>query len=308
MKLPITQETIAEQIGRPMKSPVLVSNLSNLGIDQAAFLKYFKPLSAELTWDEYDPRRLRIELLKEFFPQDKDELDALFSLYFTGKISEKSLLHWIVKLNPEQHKKYKAIKPWRRRSISQFLLTNDKNTITVEREKVQQFEQNLDSTDFRSLPRVFAEAPKSHVENELFTSFLKAMFEQTQKITAKKLKKIRMVVHFMSVKSTQENPGDNSPEGAHEDGADFIVSALVINRINVTGAETQIIEQFEDKSRETILKYTLQEGEFVFQADTGEEKIYGNDLWHHVTPFYVDDMEKGESWRDIIGLDILIVE
>ena len=111
----------------------------------------------------------------------------------------------------------------------------------------------------------------------------------------------------MSVKSTLENPGDNSPEGAHEDGADFIVSALVINRINVEGAESQIIEELPNGKKEVIYKRILQPGEFAFQADTGEEKTYGNDLWHHVTPFYVVDKSKRDGWRDIIGFDINVV-
>ena len=95
-------------------------------------------------------------------------------------------------------------------------------------------------------------------------------------------------------------------EGAHEDGADFIVSALVVNRINVNGGESQILEMLADGKKEIVFKRTLAPGEFVFQADTGEELIYGNDLWHHVTPFHIADESKGEAWRDIIGFDLIV--
>ena len=110
----------------------------------------------------------------------------------------------------------------------------------------------------------------------------------------------------MSVKATVAQPGDNSPEGAHEDGVDYIVSALVINRHNLKGGQSQIIEQLPTGKKEIIYRRTLRPGEFVFQADTRDELIYGTDLWHHVTPFTMAKPEKGEGWRDIIGLDIMV--
>lgn len=175
------------------------------------------------------------------------------------------------------------------------------------RQPVESFTQQVEEDDVRSWPRVFSEAPKHHVETPLLRSFLLAIAHKVQQFTPDRIKEIQFVVHFMSVKATIQTAGDNSPEGAHEDGADFIVSALVINRKNLKGGESQIIEKFEDGTKEIICKRILQPGEFVFQADTGEEKIYGNDLWHHVSPFYVADETKPEGWRDIIGFDINVV-
>ncbi len=116
-----------------------------------------------------------------------------------------------------------------------------------------------------------------------------------------------MTAHFMSVKAQPGIPGDNAPEGSHEDGADFIISALVVNRINITGGMSRVIEKLPSGEKEVIFEHTLQPGQFLFQADTGEEKHYGNDLWHDITPFFTAD-ENSESWRDIIGLDITILE
>ena len=96
---------------------------------------------------------------------------------------------------------------------------------------------------------------------------------------------------------------ENSPEGIHEDGAAYIVSALVIRRENVTGGASQIFERLPDGRQELLLERTLAPGEFVFQADTGEERTFGNDLWHHVTP--VRATAPGQpGFRDIVGLDI----
>ena len=63
----------------------------------------------------------------------------------------------------------------------------------------------------------------------------------------------------------------------------------------------------ETGEKDIIFRHTLQPGEFIFQADTRDEHVFGTDLWHHVTPFRVTDKSKGEGWRDIIGLDINVV-
>ncbi len=140
----------------------------------------------------------------------------------------------------------------------------------------------------------------------MFQSLLKGVFSLVQK-TRPNLQKINATAHFMSVKAVAAKAGDNSPEGAHEDGADYIVSALVINRKNIIGGETQIIEQLADGKKEIICRHTLQPGQFVFQADSRDELTYGTDLWHHVTPFRLADKSQSEGWRDIIGFDINVV-
>ena len=96
-------------------------------------------------------------------------------------------------------------------------------------------------------------------------------------------------------------PGENAPEGVHEDGAQYIMSALVIDRKNITGGATQIFEK-KRKTQQLLFQKELSPGEFSFQADTGEEKTFGNDLWHFVTPIHAID--NGKATRDIIGFDI----
>lgn len=304
-KFPITQVQVSNKIGRSIKSPILVSDLRTMGISPKLFLDKFSPLFAELPWDFYDSRRLKLEFLKNKFPTDIENINALFADYFTGKIKLDQFNKWIDQLDKNDTAAFEKIKPWRRRSVAQFVLSKKQPRFFITRQPVPPFTQNFEESDFRSLPRVFAEAPEHHVENHLFSTFLISIYKEVLKLRPDC--KVNVTVHFMSVKSTDTNPGNNSPEGAHEDGVDFIVSALVINRINVIGGETQILEKLEDGSKEIVFRHILQPGEFAFQADTGEELIYGNDLWHHVTPFSVEDISKEEGWRDIIGLDISIV-
>ena len=306
LPLPISEADISLQIGRTIKSPIWIASLADLAMDQTNFLDHFSGFFEELAWDPYDPRRLRIEFLKEAFPADHSKIDQLFKAYYTGEIKLTAFQAWIDQLTDRQQQDFDQIKPWRRRSVAQFMIQEEKETIRVTRTPIKQFTQGVDSNDVRSWPRVFDESPAKHVENEPFELLLQNIFKLTQKVYPN-IQKIKAVAHFMSVQATKKTPGNNSPEGAHEDGSDFIISALVINRINIGGGKSQIIEKLADGTKEVIYAHTLQPGEFVFQADTGEEKIYGNDLWHHITPFHIEDDQLGEAWRDIIGFDIDIV-
>ncbi|MFK8102868.1 MAG: 2OG-Fe dioxygenase family protein [Saprospiraceae bacterium] len=307
LTFPITEKDISQLVGRSIHAPILVGDLTSLGLDQAEFLNFFSPVFQTLPWDPYDARRLRIEFLENTFPAAQKEIRSFFKAYYQGEISLTALEPWVQQLTPSQAADFAQIQPWRRRSVAGFYLSEKDGNITIERTPVEQFSQQVADEDFRSWPRIFAEADTAYVEQVLFSDLLRAVFEVV-KARRPNLYKIHLTSHFMSVRATEKAPGDNSPEGAHEDGADFIVSALVINRFNVAGGESQILEKLKDGQKEIIFKQTLAPGEFIFQADTGEEIIYGNDLWHHVTPFHLADSQRAEGWRDIIGFDIVLVE
>jgi len=307
LHFPVDETTISQLLGRSVHSPIRVSSLQHLGIDQEKFLETFVPFFHELQWDPYDVRRLQVKFLKSHFKEEEKTIQALFKSYYLGQIELDRFSPWIERLSPEQSLDFKKILPWRRRSVAQFLIQSTKQGIEITREPVEQFAQEVAGDDYRSLPRVFAEAPAEHVENDLFYQWMRQVFLLTQKVRPE-AKAVRMVAHFMGVKALPSKPGDNSPEGAHEDGADYIVSALVIRRENLIGGESQIIEQLDNGSKEIIFQHQLQEGEFIFQGDSRDEIIHGTDLWHHVTPFSIDDLRAGEGWRDIIGFDINIAE
>lgn len=308
-KLPATEKTISKKIGRKIKSPILVSDLNDLGLDAKTFIQFFSPLFAELNWDPYDVRRLQGELLMKTFPKDKSLIEKRLPDYYVGKKDKRTYQKWINQLSKNKRKQFDAIQPWRRRSVCKFILTELKKGIKIKRVPVPQFAQEVSGEDLRSLPRVFDESPAHHVENELFYDLMKKVFKVVKTKRAnigKKVKRVSFTAHFMSVKATSDKAGDNSPEGAHEDGVDYIISALVINRFNLKGGQSQILELLPNQKKEIIFRHTLRPGQFVFQADTRDEIVYGTDLWHHVTPFYLSKKEKGEGWRDIIGFDIMV--
>jgi hypothetical protein len=88
----------------------------------------------------------------------------------------------------------------------------------------------------------------------------------------------------------------NAPEGIHQDGSDYIVSALVIERRGVVGGESIVLGP--DKRTE-YLRHTLQEGQGIFQADVGSP------LWHWATPVRPAAPSSGEeAVRNILGYDV----
>ena len=90
----------------------------------------------------------------------------------------------------------------------------------------------------------------------------------------------------------------NSLEGIHQDGADYIVSACVLNRFNIKGGVSSIYNINKDKIYETKLK----KYDFIFQDDKS--------LFHYVTPveYYESDGFERYGFRDILGIDIKIEE
>ena len=84
----------------------------------------------------------------------------------------------------------------------------------------------------------------------------------------------------------------NSPEGIHQDGADYIISALVMNYQNIKGGESIIY----DENKEEIFRKTLKNNQGIFQED--------KKLWHYVTP--IECSSNFIGFRDIIGIDIKI--
>lgn len=302
--LPITEKDISKWTNYPVYAPIYCASLKELDINTTDFIDFYKTCFKTMPWDYYDVKRKQWEAIPANL---KDDKQAIFKKYYTKPdfSFEKFVEHF--ELDEATKKSLHQILPWRRRSVCNFEIYFN-NEIEIKRIATENFKQQLEATDIRALPRVFEETNSYLVENNLFFELLKKIAIHAQNVTPHvEIKQLKISAHFMSVKARKAIPGNNSPEGAHEDGSDFIVSALVINRKNIEGAKSQVIEKMPNGEMATIFEHILQPGEFLFQADTGEEKHYGNDLWHYVTPFHIQN-ENEEAWRDIIGLDIAIVQ
>ncbi len=300
----ITEKDIFKKTGHNIKSPIRMGNVNDLGIKTKAFLDFFAPFFEELHDDVYMVRGKQIAFLKTIFTSETEAIEKWHQPYFEGKESINVLSPWIQRLNPGQEKEFEHLSfITRQRNISSFLVEIWDDTYFVERTGQTGFKQNVG--DFRGWRRVFAQASSKMVENELFTELIKQIAGLVRGIHPK-VRKLQITSHFMRTLSQELIKGENSPEGVHEDGAQYIMSALVINRQNIKGAESQIYEKVDSRPNQLIYSCELQPGEFLFQADTGEEFTFGNDLWHYVTPIQPEDISK-LGIRDIIGFDIDII-
>ncbi|MBE7689916.1 2OG-Fe dioxygenase family protein [Tenacibaculum piscium] len=304
----ITEKEISEQLKRTIKAPIRIGSLTDLAINKADFIASFKPFfDTDLMDDVYLVKNNQMAFLKSIFIKDIASLEKIHQDYFEGKLPESVLNPWIDKLSENQKKEFLILsKITRQRNISSFTVEKSvekqRDNLDVKRIEAKSFKQDV--SDFRVWKRVFKQASKASVENELFKALLKEVFLLISEIHPT-TQKVKVTSHFMRTISDVQIKGENSPEGVHEDGAKYIVSALVINRTNILGGETQIFEAISEK-KDLIFNTVLEEGEFAFQADTGEEKEFGTDLWHYVTPIQpINLAEKGV--RDIIGFDIEIV-
>ncbi|WP_378178315.1 2OG-Fe dioxygenase family protein [Aquimarina sp. SS2-1] len=301
----ITEKDISKDVGRTIKSPIRVGDVADLGMDVKSFLHFFQPFFEELQDDIYLVRGKQIAFLKETFPEDARSLEKLHKPYFEGTRSIDALAFWIQQLDDNQQQEFDQLSMiTRQRNISSFLIEIWDNQYFVERIIQQGFEQDVD--DFRVWKRVFKQATREAVENDLFFGLLKKMADLVKKLHPE-VRKIQITSHFMRTISKEKIKGENAPEGVHEDGAQYIMSALVVNRQNIKGAESHIYEKTTSDTNELIYKKVLQPGEFIFQADTGEEFTFGNDLWHYVTPIEPEDISK-PGIRDIIGFDMDILD
>lgn len=298
----ITEKDISKRINRTIKSPIRIGSLEDLDLDKEIFLSAFKPFFNELEDDAYLTRENQVKFLKKRFTEDQNAIEEVHKLYFEKKVGIEVLRPWLEKLNTTEKEQFKTISViTRQRNISSFTIKKEGKDIHVERTYPAVFNQEV--SDFRSWERVFKQAEKRMVENEQFYSLLKAVFNLIKTIHPE-VSKLKVTSHFMRTITQGEIKGENSPEGVHEDGAPYIVSALVVNRENIVGGETQIFEKIDHRN-DLIFNEALTPGKFAFQADTGEEKTFGNDLWHYVTPINPkNSTEKGI--RDIIGFDIEI--
>ena len=163
----------------------------------------------------------------------------------------------------------------------------------------ERYQQKVAPEDPRALVRIFHEM-ESLVTEHPQVQLLMWRLADTVRGLRPGARRLHMHIHQMFVFADIMSTGDNSPEGIHQDGADYIVSALVIERAGIVGGESVVYGP--DKKTE-YLRRTLAEGEGIFQADAGSP------LWHYVTPVRENPAVPPDyGHRSILGFDIDVLE
>lgn len=299
-KFLMDEDEISKKIGVDINVPIRVFNLGGLGIGQEEFIKTFAPSFSNLEWDLYDAKIRQYNYLLKLYPEQNDRLKKFIDKYFDGKIELNDVDDLINNLPPEKLKEFQQIAPYRRRSIARFKVKKSNNgSYDITREEIKIFFQDADKNDYRSKERRFAETSSELISHPLFQRLLNSIISIFADVEPN-FETANLDFHQICIITKAQNTGESSPEGIHQDGVDYNVSALVIERDNVIGGESIIYGP--DKKTE-YLKIILQPGEGIFQADKK------SDLWHYATPISLDPTSKlKEGKRSIFGFDFNIIK
>jgi len=150
-----------------------------------------------------------------------------------------------------------------------------------------------DVPDSRMVERKFELIENKYIRDNFILNLIEKSTILTILNSENKINKLDISLHQIRQICYPNVDSHNSPEGIHRDGADYIISALVMNRSNIDGGESIIY----DKDKNIVFNKILYPKEGIFQED--------KNLWHYVTPI----KSKGEyiGYRDILGIDIKVI-
>jgi hypothetical protein len=283
----------------PTEGQFRVFSLEDCGISQEEFLNFVRPSFDLLPWDYYDVRREQMDILKNEGLLENDSNQRLAQQYYTGAVQLSALREMINRLPEDRQEQLLTIKPYRQKSVATLILSR-KPTGDWEFQRTTNLgvTQDVPGEDFRSIERVYPETAEEVTSHPLYHRLLSNVASFVEEAEAC-VKKLELTCWQMATITSGSAAKSNSPEGIHQDGADYIVSALVVGRENVRGGCSRI---FADDKQTVILEETLEPGLGLFQEDSGSP------LWHDVTPIEAADPESGEGKRELIGFDIKVLE
>jgi hypothetical protein len=303
-----TEQELAGNNPAIAENPIKLFDLQGLGVDLQQMASEIGPTYEHLPWDLYLLKRDHVDYLARIFPECHDALMVEFlPKYFAGVVDEADLAEYLEKLSDEQLQDFKRIKPYRRRGISSFNLHKCEEG-SEECWRIEDLpydgayaqSNTLVKNDYRSLTRVFPPSPPAVTGNLQFRQVLVHLASLTDKCRSGATNKIKITCQQMGIVTDLDQIVSNAPEGIHQDGCDYIVSALVIERKGVVGGQSVVFGP--DKSTE-YLRHTLKAGQGIFQSDKGSP------LWHAVEPIQPERMDQASPGiRNIIGYDIWIKE
>lgn len=298
------EASIARRLDRPITDPIRLFTLDGLGLDQERFLGELAPTFSLLDPDEYLLKLGLANHLKQCCPDAVDRIDGFLEDFYSGDACLEDVYDLLAGLTDAQRYELDRIriKDSRARSISRYrvCLKPEMGGWQIFREPVGSFMQGVRPDDIRAFPRVFRETSRVVSEHPEFQQFLRSVAQMVREVRPGVLE-IEMTLHQMAIYADVLGSATNSPEGTHQDGADYIISALIVERAGVEGGESVVLWR-EDGQETECLRRVLRPGEGLFHADRGSP------LWHHVTPIFEDpSRDPPYGHRSILGLDINVI-
>jgi hypothetical protein len=187
-------------------------------------------------------------------------------------------------------------KPTRQRALAEFALEREGEDWKVERVPAQPYVQPTDHGDYnRTEPRPYPEVPAEISEHPEVLKLQKAVADIVRSVRCDAAK-LRMIFTFTRVVADSERKGNCTIEGIHSDGMDYIVSALVINRVNLKPESGESSVYTLDQKE--LFRTVLQPGEGIFQDDVR--------LMHNISNIQ-QEVKAERGVRDILGIDVIIL-
>jgi len=300
-----TEREMSEETGFQIEHPICLFNLEGLEIDLQAMKAALAETYERLPWDNYLVKRDQVNFLAQHFPELQEFLLSDFlPRYFADQTQLNELQGQFDRLSEAQRARFDGIRPYRRRGISQFMLhksAHDCFEWSIEDLPHTAYMQTSEvKHDYRSLQRTFPPSPPQVTENRQFREVLVHLAVMSDIARMGKAKRIKIICQQVGIVTDPHQVVSNAPEGIHQDGCDYIVSALVVEIRGIAKGASVVFGP--DKQTE-YLRHTLVDGEAIFQADTGSP------LWHVVEPIEaIGGAGSTAGVRNIIGYDIYIEE
>lgn len=297
MQYIMDEKQIAQTVGKPIGYPIRLFDLNGLGIDQERFLRFLRPTYESLPWDYYDVKREQIAFLSKIYPRSSDRLNDHLIDYYKDSVGLNGLNDLIDGLSPEKRVLFQDITPYRKRCAARFRAALPDSGVEITRLPLGAFSQKTGTDDVRALERIFAELPEAVANDPQFLRLIETLASLVKEIRSE-AKSLDVTAHQVRIVARHRRAGDNAPEGVHQDGADYIVSAIVINKQGIRGGISTV---YGSDKKTPYLQVSLAPGQGIFQADSGSP------FWHDVTPIELDPKSSGEEgFRDMIGFDMKI--
>jgi len=284
--------------------PISILSASSYGISLDSFLSRTQEYFADFSWDDYVLRQNQITLLRKTKTVQSKQMpltEHFWEAYYFGQEDKMLTERLIYALTQDEKAALKSVKPTRRRAVSEFSLVKN-GSWHIERVSAKPFAQqealieDSNNRDFRIGSRRFKDLPEEMIDDDLI-KLIKGTSGQISQHDPS-VKKMDLVVHHAEVVCYPDQQASNAPEGIHQDGMDYIVSALVISRSNISGGRSIIYDN--DKSTR-ILEVELCPGQGILQPDKNTQ------LWHDVTPIQsLDDISAGS--RSTLGFDFTVTQ
>ena len=178
-----------------------------------------------------------------------------------------------------------------RRYANYNVKINENNEYNIYYTNEDKFKQEVN--DYRKEERKFSLMESKYIKDDIILKLITQSVTMALINNEKLINEMNVSIHQVRQICYPNVESHNSPEGIHKDGADYIISALIMNRVNIKGGNSIIYDENKNK----IYKTTLYNDEGIFQDD--------KNFWHYVTP--IKCKENYIGYRDILGIDIKII-